>query len=471
MSNYHDIVSGKCNILFGTPESFICNKLWRNMLTSKFYVTNLVCLVVDEVHKVVWGESSSTSSTPFREAFSRINELRSLCKPCLPILALSATVNVDITDLIISSCNLSKSLNIISTCPDRPNICLCVFKIKKKDAQPLSWILDKLVENKSSAPKVIIFCRTVELCGFLYESFLQMNQMLPEEVRKYIAIYHSSSFSSVKSKIQKALYEETDIRVVIATSSLGCGIDMRNVSFIVHFGPAYDSLDYCQQIGRAGRDSNTDTSYAILYSYPRAGQVSKNMTSYIKASSNQCLRSKLFTPFNQTNETVQSVVPAHNCCSFCVELCKCSKCDPSYLKGMFLSKLSEGNTPNQIKIRDATDEEKEVIRELLIEHHSFSKSVCGITPPEIVSGITESVIDSILLHLPFIDSIDYILQNLPVVSKAVAKEILVIINEVFEDIDSSEDIQDEVFANISNDKFVFSDIELVFSDDNISDNE
>jgi len=48
----------------------------------------------DEVHKVVWGESKDGSNeAPFRETFSRINELRSVCKPDLPILALTATLN------------------------------------------------------------------------------------------------------------------------------------------------------------------------------------------------------------------------------------------------------------------------------------------------------------------------------------------------------------------------------------------
>ena len=45
--------SGKFNLLFGTPESWISDK-WREVLGSTFMLDNLICIVVDEVHKVTW---------------------------------------------------------------------------------------------------------------------------------------------------------------------------------------------------------------------------------------------------------------------------------------------------------------------------------------------------------------------------------------------------------------------------------
>ena len=69
-------------------------------MSSTFMIDNLACIVVDEVHKVTWGESSKKSKA-FRETFSRIGEMRSTCRQNTPVLALSATIDVNLTDLVI----------------------------------------------------------------------------------------------------------------------------------------------------------------------------------------------------------------------------------------------------------------------------------------------------------------------------------------------------------------------------------
>ena len=73
---YSQISSGDYNLLFGTPESFLNVTKWRDMLASEYFAEKTVCIVVDEVHKVRWGQSET--SKPFREAFRRINELHSI---------------------------------------------------------------------------------------------------------------------------------------------------------------------------------------------------------------------------------------------------------------------------------------------------------------------------------------------------------------------------------------------------------
>jgi len=97
LNNFKNVSSGKYNLTFGTPENFLNVQKWRDILGSEFFATNTVCIMIDEVHKVRWAESSK----PFREAFGRINELHSLIKQDLPILALSATVDFNITKGIL----------------------------------------------------------------------------------------------------------------------------------------------------------------------------------------------------------------------------------------------------------------------------------------------------------------------------------------------------------------------------------
>ena len=47
------IKSGSFNLIFGIPESWLSTSS-KNLLSSKFFRRNVVCVVVDEAHKVAW---------------------------------------------------------------------------------------------------------------------------------------------------------------------------------------------------------------------------------------------------------------------------------------------------------------------------------------------------------------------------------------------------------------------------------
>lgn len=46
------IEAGKYSIVYGTPEAWIMDPRWRNMLNSKVYSTRLCALAVDEAHVI-----------------------------------------------------------------------------------------------------------------------------------------------------------------------------------------------------------------------------------------------------------------------------------------------------------------------------------------------------------------------------------------------------------------------------------
>ena len=45
-----EIISGRCQLLFGSPESWLLNNKWRDMLGSEVFQANIIGIVVDEVH-------------------------------------------------------------------------------------------------------------------------------------------------------------------------------------------------------------------------------------------------------------------------------------------------------------------------------------------------------------------------------------------------------------------------------------
>ena len=86
-----------------------------------------------------------------------------------------------------------------------------------------------------------------------------------EEIAKSILmLFHSMTKDKKKKNVLDILTstENTSLKLVIATSSIGstssigCGVNIKNVDCVIYFGPAdtNDLVDYCQQIGRTGRD-------------------------------------------------------------------------------------------------------------------------------------------------------------------------------------------------------------------------
>uniref|UniRef100_A0A7M6DP51 Uncharacterized protein n=1 Tax=Clytia hemisphaerica TaxID=252671 RepID=A0A7M6DP51_9CNID len=125
---------------------------------------------------------------------SRLNELRSICRINLPVLALTATVDLDITTFIKDSCNLSPTVAIISECVEGKNVALHKFKLETKTVCCLDWILHGLKTEGSLFPKVLIYCRTINAVSWLYEELLCSDVIKSSDVTRHVKAFISASF-------------------------------------------------------------------------------------------------------------------------------------------------------------------------------------------------------------------------------------------------------------------------------------
>ena len=83
---------------------------------------------------------------------------------------------------------------------------------------------------------------------------------------------------------------------------IGCGINAKDLSLVC---PAHSLVDYYQQIGRADRNGQPGCN-AVLYVFPGCTRkVSMKMKRYI--TSDSCIRTVLFSPFNEINVPVGSL--------------------------------------------------------------------------------------------------------------------------------------------------------------------
>ncbi|XP_066928671.1 probable ATP-dependent DNA helicase RecS [Clytia hemisphaerica] len=437
--NYQDIVSGRFNLIIDTPEAWLNNSRWKDMLSSSHFRKNVKCFVVDEAHKVAWGTPSSKDGEAFREAFGRIGTVRSFCSEKIPVLALSATVDRDYTQLIKVSCSLSSTLKYVFSCSDRPNLRLSFVKMKEKSIKCFAWVFNWLIEHAINCPKILIYCYSQELTGWLFQQFLAelgMNAFkdgVDSNQNLLIGMYHADTSDFNKQKAMDCLTKGTgNVRVIIATSALGCGVNCKDLSYVLHFGPAHGLVEYCQQIGRAGR-SGEDISHAILYSYPQGSTViAKQMRDYIRDGNDSCLRTKLFTPFNENTNTVSSISPAHRCCSFCSKSCACGADDCCQLF-LFedLQKFNQEPSDFKIVIREVSEDDKFNLSDLLRNFHNNFDDSLRTVPSAFLSGLTTPILKKIIEDLCYIDSPQYLL-NTYIADEIWAQRIYDVIQNYFE---------------------------------------
>ena len=168
-------------------------------------------------------------------AFGKIRELRSFACENVPVLCLSATVGESNFDLISVSCGLSKNgFRTVFSCSDRPNIKLSLYHCEEKSIVCFDWVIKLLEDTGIDCPKMMIFCRTQVLCGWLYEQFQFSSLDLTD---KFVGIYHANSWPHKKDEYLKCLTSyEGEKRVIICSSAFGCGVDCQDIKFVLHFG-------------------------------------------------------------------------------------------------------------------------------------------------------------------------------------------------------------------------------------------
>ena len=162
----------------------------------------------------------------------------------------------------------------VSTSPDRSNIFYEVLPRAdvETDLQP---VLKSLQEYKNQAPRVIVYCHSLNICSDLYAHFhfeLGDGSYYPPGAphvsdNRLFGMYHSNTPQHNKDVILRSLVSPTGVvRVVFATVALGMGVDLRDVNCVIHYGAPQSIDDYFQESGRGGRSGGDAKS--IIYWKP-----------------------------------------------------------------------------------------------------------------------------------------------------------------------------------------------------------
>lgn len=143
------------------------------------------------------------------------------------------------------------------------------------------WVWNEQKEAFYLCPKnngkIIIYCSKKADIEMLITA---LNSGIEHKGHRYAAhatSYHSTlngtdkenNFLSFRNENADGTDEKIGVPIMIATKAFGMGIDMGNIDVVIHYDIPDCIEDYCQQVGRAGRDTFRHTTenpaYCILY--------------------------------------------------------------------------------------------------------------------------------------------------------------------------------------------------------------
>ena len=270
----------------------------------------------------------------FRPAYGRLHELRALFSPGIPYMACTATATRSIRQEVLASLDM-KGCEFVCTSPDRPNIFYKVLPRTTIEGD-VQGVLDDLKTHKAQAPRVLIYCRSLNTCSDLYAHFhytLGDDSYYPPgspqvSDNRLFGMYHSNTPEHNKDVIMKSLVSPTGIvRVVFATIALGMGVNLQDVNIVIHYGAPQSIDDYFQESGRGGRSGKEAIS--IIYwrpaDCPRKEKLQTTRDSEILAvreyleNVTQCRRKWLLQYFDPSCAVVG--INPHTCCDVCAASC------------------------------------------------------------------------------------------------------------------------------------------------------
>ena len=228
-----DAVYGGIKLLYVSPE-----RLASDIFQIKLKHMKVSFITVDEAHCISqWGYD-------FRPSYLQIAQIRDFV-PDAPLLALTATATPEVVTDIQHQLKF-KAENVFRMSFVRKNLSYVVRETEDKAAQ--------LVHILRSMPgSAIVYVRSRRHSS-------DIAKMLNEQ--GVSATFYHAGLEPVVKDMRQDKWQHDKVRVMVATTAFGMGIDKPDVRLVIHTDCPSSPEAYFQEAGWAGRDGKK--AYAVL---------------------------------------------------------------------------------------------------------------------------------------------------------------------------------------------------------------
>ncbi|MDE0018311.1 MAG: RecQ family ATP-dependent DNA helicase [Candidatus Poribacteria bacterium] len=212
--------------------------------------------VIDEAHCISqWGRD-------FRPAYLSLKDTIDALHPRV-IALFTATAPPEIQDDILNVLNIPTPL-VLTQGIERPNLKLSVQHNENDDEKYLQ--LEKFLREQATANAES--AATGLKNGIIYAGRRRETEEIADFLQRRgfrADFYHAGLEAQDRTRVQEAFFDNSanGLDIVAATNAFGMGIDKPDIRYIVHWTLTGTLEEYCQEVGRAGRDGKD--AHCVLF--------------------------------------------------------------------------------------------------------------------------------------------------------------------------------------------------------------
>lgn len=243
------VQNGDASLLYIAPE-MLRSKTIEKILMAR----HVVRFVVDEAHCFSsWGQDFRVDYLYIGKFISEYQKRKQLQRP-IPVSCFTATakqkVVQDICDYFKQTLNLD--LQLFASSASRTNLRYSVIHAETDEDKYMK--LRSLIAE-SDCPTIVYVSRT------------KRTKMLAEKLTRdgYQALPFNGRMDSDEKIANQEAFMSDNVRIIVATSAFGMGVDKSDVGLVVHYDISDSLENYVQEAGRAGRNPHLQAKCFVLY--------------------------------------------------------------------------------------------------------------------------------------------------------------------------------------------------------------